>query len=57
MTPEEKVAALVEYIEKNFPRGCRDVLDCKECPLNSSESCTIEDSICSLLSDIDGGIA
>ena len=32
MTPEEKIAALVEHIKKEFPKGCKGV-NCDDCPL------------------------
>jgi len=48
MTPEEKIAALVEHIKKEFPDGCSGVL-CSDCPVNKKEYDTVEYSVCELL--------
>jgi hypothetical protein len=57
MTPEEKIAALVEHIKKEFPKGCRDVQDCADCPLDGSEYGTYEEAICEMLSIIENHVA
>ena len=49
MTPEEKIAALVEHIKKEFPKGCIGV-ECKECPLHKVDFVTTEYDICEMLS-------
>ena len=49
MTLEEKIAALVEHIKKEFPKGCTGV-ECKECPLHKVDFVTTEYDICEMLS-------
>jgi len=49
MTPEEKIAALVEHIKKEFPQGCRDVINCETCPVNHAKHETIEEIVCDML--------
>ena len=50
MTPEEKIAALVEHIKVEFPHGCGDV-KCRDCPLNKyrDEEPSTENNICEML--------
>ena len=49
MTPEEKIAALVEHIKKEFPNGCGDVMNCETCPVNQAKYGTIEEIVCDML--------
>ena len=51
MTQAEKIAALVEHIKKEFPKGCGNV-QCIDCPLNEyriDKQPTTESNICDLL--------
>jgi len=49
MTQAEKIAALVEHIKKEFPKGCKDV-ECDNCPLHGVDFSTTEYDLCELLS-------
>ena len=57
MTPEEKIAALVEHIKKEFPKGCRGIQDCADCPLNNSLNATMESDVCDLLAELEYRVA
>jgi len=50
-TPEEKIAALVEHIKKEFPNGCKGMW-CMDCPVNDHEHGTAEHAVCNLLWEI-----
>lgn len=50
-TFEEKMAALVEYIKKEFPDGC-SVVDCDDCEFSRAGTDTVEFGVCELLSSI-----
>ena len=51
MTPEEKIAALVEHIKKEFPKGCMGV-ECETCPLNVGDDTSFEHDICMILANL-----
>jgi hypothetical protein len=48
MTPEEKIAALIEHIKKEFPSGCIGVT-CKNCVLYNAKPRTTESAVCEVL--------
>lgn len=48
MTPEEKIAALVEQIKTEFPNGCRGI-DCDKCILRLATARSTENAVCELL--------
>lgn len=53
MTPEEKIAELVKYIQKEFPKGCREVKNCDTCPVNQAKYGTTEESVCDMLAQLE----
>ena len=53
MTPEEKIAELVEHIKKEFPKGCREVKNCDTCPVNQAKYGTAEESVCDMLAQLE----
>ena len=52
MTPEEKIAALVEHVKAKFPNGCRDIPCDSNCPLHRAQGRTMEHAICEMLDKI-----
>lgn len=51
MTPEEKIAALVEHVKAEFPDGCKGMW-CADCPVHDHEHGTVEHAVCNLLWEI-----
>jgi len=48
MTPEEKIAALVEHIKKEYPQGCSGV-KCHNCVLYNAAAASIESATCEFM--------
>lgn len=52
-SPTDEILKLVEYVEENFPNGCRDFISCSKCPLYDFDHSSTKSDICEMLSMIE----